>query len=158
MNTYFVQLEKKVGMPKVRDMAQRLGVRSPSLDGDAALVGSLTLGSREVSPLDMATAYSTIAAHGLRCYPKPVLSMVTSTGKPVAYSGPPKCQQVLKPADRRHHHQPADGSHPVRHRCRQRADLPPGSRQDGNHRPALRRLVRGLHPAAGRRCLGGRRA
>ena len=75
VNTYFVQLEKKVGVPPVRDMAQRLGVRSPTLNGDDALVGSLTLGSREVSPLDMATAYATIAAQGLRCYPKPVVSM-----------------------------------------------------------------------------------
>ncbi len=97
VNTYFVQLEKKVGVPTVRAMAQRLGVLSPSLDGDAALVGSLTLGSREVSPLDMATAYATVAAHGLRCYPKPVLSMVNNDGKAVAYTGPPKCQQVLKP-------------------------------------------------------------
>jgi membrane peptidoglycan carboxypeptidase len=61
----------------------------------ADLGGSLTLGSREVSPLDMATAYATIAAHGLRCWPKPVLSM-TSGGKAVSYSGPGKCQQVLK--------------------------------------------------------------
>jgi membrane peptidoglycan carboxypeptidase len=95
VNTYFVQLEKKVGVPAVRDMAIRLGVQSPALKGDAALVGSLTLGSREVSPLDMATAYATVAAQGLRCYPKPVLSM-TVGGKPVSYTGPPKCQQVLK--------------------------------------------------------------
>ncbi len=95
VNTYFVQLEKKVGVPEVRDMAIRLGVQSPSLKGDKALVGSLTLGSREVSPLDMATAYATIAAQGLRCYPRPVLS-IKANGKPVDYSGPGKCQQVLK--------------------------------------------------------------
>ena len=96
VNTYFVQLEKKVGLGPVRDMAKLLGVRSPSLNGPAdGLGGSLTLGSQEVSPLDMATAYATIAAHGLRCWPKPVLSM-TSGGKKVDYSGPGKCQQVLK--------------------------------------------------------------
>jgi membrane peptidoglycan carboxypeptidase len=94
VNTYFVQLEKKVGVPAVRDMAIKLGVQSPSMVGPNALVGSLTLGSREVSPLDMATAYATVAAQGLRCYPKPVLSMSVG-GKPVAYTGPPKCQQVL---------------------------------------------------------------
>jgi membrane peptidoglycan carboxypeptidase len=96
VNTYFVQLEKKVGLGPVRDMAIRLGVRSPQVNVPVAdLGGSLTLGSREVSPLDMATAYATIAAHGLRCWPKPVLSM-TSGGKPVTYAGPGKCQQVLK--------------------------------------------------------------
>jgi membrane peptidoglycan carboxypeptidase len=97
VNTYFVQLEKKVGIEPVRDMAQRLGVRSPTLNGNAALVGSLTLGSREVSPLDMATAYATIAAHGLRCYPKPVLGMADSNGKAIAYTGAGACKQVLKP-------------------------------------------------------------
>jgi membrane peptidoglycan carboxypeptidase len=97
VNTYFVQLEKKVGLGPVRDMAQRLGVRSPTLNGPADdLGGSLTLGSHEVTPLDMATAYATIAAHGLRCYPKSVLSM-TVGGKAVSYTGTPKCQQVLKP-------------------------------------------------------------
>ncbi len=98
VNTYFVQLEKKVGLAPIRDMAQRLGVKSPTLDIPAdELGGSLTLGSYEVSPLDMATAYATLDAHGLRCYPKPVLSM-TVGGKPVAYTPTPKCQQVLKPA------------------------------------------------------------
>ena len=33
VNTYFVQLEKKVGVPEVRDMAIRLGVQSPALKG-----------------------------------------------------------------------------------------------------------------------------
>jgi membrane peptidoglycan carboxypeptidase len=97
VNTYFVQLEKKVGLEPVRDMAQRLGVRSPTLNGPNALVGSLTLGSREVSPLDMATAYATIAAHGLRCYPKPVLTMTGSNGKAVKYVGAGACKQVLSP-------------------------------------------------------------
>ena len=97
VNTYFVQLEKKVGVEQVRDMAQRLGVRSPTLNGPDALVGSLTLGSREVSPLDMATAYATIAAHGLRCYPKPVLAMTDGNGKAVTYTGAGACKQVLAP-------------------------------------------------------------
>jgi membrane peptidoglycan carboxypeptidase len=97
VNTYFVQLEKKVGLEPVRDMAQRLGVQSPTLNGNDALVGSLTLGSREVSPLDMATAYATIAAHGLRCYPKPVLGMTGSNGKAVSYVGAGACKQVLTP-------------------------------------------------------------
>jgi membrane peptidoglycan carboxypeptidase len=97
VNTYFVQLEKKVGLEPVRDMAQRLGVRSPTLNGPQALVGSLTLGSREVSPLDMATAYATIAAHGLRCYPKPVLGITGMNGKAIPYAGPGACKQVLAP-------------------------------------------------------------
>jgi membrane peptidoglycan carboxypeptidase len=97
VNTYFVQLEKKVGLKPVRDMAQRLGVRSPTLDDMSQIGGSLTLGAKEVSPLDMATAYATIAARGLRCYPKPVLTMTGSDGKAVKYVGAGACKQVLTP-------------------------------------------------------------
>ena len=82
VNTYFVQLEKKVGLG--RSVTWRAGSACSrlTLNGPAAdLVGSLTLGSHEVSPLDMATAYATIAAHGLRCYPKPVLSMTVAASR-----------------------------------------------------------------------------
>jgi membrane peptidoglycan carboxypeptidase len=97
VNTYFVQLEKRVGIPAVRDMAIRLGVRSPTFKGDAALVGSLTLGSLEVSVLDMATAYNTIAGRGMRCYPKPVLELRDSHNKVIKYAGPGPCQRVVSP-------------------------------------------------------------
>ncbi len=52
VNTYFVQLEKKVGH-RARSATWRnaLGVSSPTLErAGRDLVGSLTLGSREVSP------------------------------------------------------------------------------------------------------------
>ncbi len=97
VNTYFVQLEKRAGLAAVRDAAIKLGVQSPTYQGDKALIGSLTLGSLEVSVLDMATAYNTVAGHGLRCYPKPVLTMTDSGGKAVKYDGPGKCQQVITP-------------------------------------------------------------
>jgi penicillin-binding protein 1A len=78
-------------------MAQRLGVRSPTLNDLSKIGGSLTLGSQEVAPIDMATAYATIAAHGKRCYPKPVLAMTGSNGKAVTYTGAGPCKQVLAP-------------------------------------------------------------
>ena len=93
-------------------MAKRLGVSSPTLNGPADdLGGSLTLGRSEVSPLDMATAYATIAAHGMRCYPKPVLTM-TSGGKPVSYSRAGQVPAGAQARHRRHRHQPARGRHP----------------------------------------------
>ena len=97
VNTYFAQLQKKAGLEKVRDAAIQLGVQSKTYQGPNALVGSLTLGSLEVSVLDMATAYNTIAGHGLRCYPAPVQSIATFAGKPVQYAGPGKCVQVITP-------------------------------------------------------------
>ena len=98
VNTYFVQLEEQVGVLKVRDMAQRLGVRSPRLRTVGPSDGSLTLGGFEVSPLDMATAYATIAAHGKRCWPTAVAAVRSGT-KAVPYSDSPgPCEQVIKPA------------------------------------------------------------
>ena len=45
-------------------MAHKLGVRSP-LDVDGAYVPSIGLGAIAVSPLDMASAYATLAAGGI---------------------------------------------------------------------------------------------
>ncbi|HMA46399.1 MAG TPA: penicillin-binding transpeptidase domain-containing protein [Frankiaceae bacterium] len=104
VNTYFIQLEERVGVLKVAEMARRLGVTSyrlrPYGEDDKGGVsdgeGSLTLGSHEASTLDMATAYATLAARGLRCYPRPVLS-VTGGGRPVSYGAPEPCRQVVRP-------------------------------------------------------------
>jgi len=97
VNTYFVQLEEQVGVLRVRDMAQRLGVRSPRLRTVGPGDGSLTLGGFEVSPLDMATAYATIAAHGKRCWPT-AIAAVSAGAKAVAYTDAPgPCEQVIKP-------------------------------------------------------------
>jgi len=97
VNTYFIQLEEQVGVLKVRDMAQRLGVRSPRLRSVGPVDGALTLGAFEVSPLDMATAYATIAAHGMRCWPTAV-AKVQSGGKDAPYTDSPgRCEQVIKP-------------------------------------------------------------
>ncbi len=60
--------------------------------------GSLTLGTEVVSPLDMATTYATLAARGLRCDPRPLTSITSPTGQPVAFTAPARCHQVLDPA------------------------------------------------------------
>ncbi|MGB9376926.1 MAG: PASTA domain-containing protein, partial [Mycobacteriales bacterium] len=58
--------------------------------------GSFTLGVAGVTPLDMATAYATLAAKGLRCLPTPIESVVDSTGKPVNV-GRRNCKQTIAP-------------------------------------------------------------
>ena len=57
-NTVFARLILDVGPDKVVKMAYKLGIRSSTLDA----VPSLTLGSIGVSPLEMASVYSTLAA------------------------------------------------------------------------------------------------
>jgi membrane peptidoglycan carboxypeptidase len=46
-------------------------------------LGSFTLGPDATSPLDLASAYSTVAAGGTHCDPTPVTSILDSTGQPL---------------------------------------------------------------------------
>ena len=95
VNTFYVQLEEKVGVLNVAATARTLGIPAERLAKVGPGDGSLTLGTFPVSPLDMATAYATLAAHGLRCDPRPVTSITSPTGQPVAFTGPAPCRQVI---------------------------------------------------------------
>jgi penicillin-binding protein 1A len=61
-NTVFARLTLDVGPENVAAMAYKLGVRTDLRTTDGAYVPSMGLGSRVVTPLDLASAYSTIAA------------------------------------------------------------------------------------------------
>jgi len=61
LNVSTARLANDLGIRRVADVARRLGVTSP-----LPLVPSLALGSADVSPLDMARAYATIASGGIR--------------------------------------------------------------------------------------------
>jgi len=99
VNTYFVHLEEQVGPAAVVAMAKRLGIsfRAPA---DARLAehpdswGSFTLGVIDTTPLELASAYATVAAEGKYCAPLPVESIVRDGRRlPVAEN----CRQVLDP-------------------------------------------------------------
>jgi membrane peptidoglycan carboxypeptidase len=96
VNTYYLQLEAKVGVLNVVDMARKLGVTSKRLNDVGPVDGSFTLGAFESSVLDVATAYATIAAHGKRCYARPILGITSINGK-VPFTAPQACKQVLDP-------------------------------------------------------------
>jgi membrane peptidoglycan carboxypeptidase len=79
VNTWYVQLEEKVGVIPIADMALRLGITSLPRTGKRAITrrdGSLTLGAYEVSPLEMAGAYATFASGGIQCRPIGITSMI----------------------------------------------------------------------------------
>lgn len=78
-NTVFAQLTLDVGPERVAATAAKLGVRTP-LDVDGAYVPSLGLGSLAVSPLDMASAYATLAAGGVYSEPMAIRRVVLPTG------------------------------------------------------------------------------
>ncbi|MGK5681844.1 transglycosylase domain-containing protein [Actinoplanes sp. URMC 104] len=101
VNTYFVHLEEQVGPDKVVEMAKRLGI-SFSAPADARMAaesaaswGSFTLGVVDTTPLELASAYATVAAEGTYCAPLPVASVTGSDGGHV--NVPSTCKQVLDP-------------------------------------------------------------
>lgn len=97
-NTFFVHLEQQQGVLNVADMANRLGMALPRKGPTAitAMDASLTLGTYEVSPLEMATVYATFAAHGVSCAPTAITSITGPTGAP-APSPDPRCHQAISP-------------------------------------------------------------
>jgi penicillin-binding protein 1A len=85
VNTVFAQLILNVGVKDTAEMAHRLGITMVSPDGktpDGQPYGpSLTLGAAEVSPLDMAGAYSVFANRGQQMPPTPVTKVTDANGK-----------------------------------------------------------------------------
>ena len=95
VNTYFIQLQEKIGVPAVVEMAIRLGVSPDHLKDIPATKGDVTIGGEFVSPMDMATAYATIAAGGIRCEPRFATSIVDSSDQFVDVGTQPRCERVL---------------------------------------------------------------
>ena len=75
-NTVYAQLAIDVGPDNIADMARRLGVRRSEL----VPVPSITLGSSGVSPLEMATAYATLANGGVYNPPTAVKAVKDADG------------------------------------------------------------------------------
>jgi membrane peptidoglycan carboxypeptidase len=106
VNTYFVQLEQKVGAQNAVKMAERLGLRWRT-DVDRMMAapdraggwGSFTLGVSDATPIEMANVFATLAAQGKYCEPLPVNSISLTTGKPAVYKGvavaAPRCHQAV---------------------------------------------------------------
>ncbi|MCW2855896.1 MAG: glycosyl transferase, family 51 [Marmoricola sp.] len=92
VNTFYAQLEKKTGICKPYAMAQAMGVDL----GNPAIqrVPSFTLGIADVSPLEMAGAYATVAARGLHCANRPVSQILNAEGR-VFKNYPAQCKQVM---------------------------------------------------------------
>ena len=77
-NTVFAQLDLDVGPEAVAATAHSMGITSP-LDGiPAEGIGGLRIG---VSPLEMASAYGTLAAGGVRREPVAITKVVFPSGK-----------------------------------------------------------------------------
>ena len=99
VNTYFVRLIERTGVLPVADMAARLGITSLPRTGRRAVGArdaALTLGTREVSPVELAGAYATFAAHGMACRPVVVRRITRADGAAVPVPSA-DCHQAVSP-------------------------------------------------------------
>ena len=99
VNTYFVHLEEQVGPAAAVAEAKKLGVSFANPD-DAKMAktsadgwGSFTLGVVDTTPLELASAYATVAAEGTYCKPLPVQSITDADGQAVPVAS--TCKKVL---------------------------------------------------------------
>ncbi|WAL72640.1 transglycosylase domain-containing protein [Kitasatospora sp. YST-16] len=94
VNTYFIQLEQQVGLCPVKQMTDKLGLGTLANGTKIQQVASMTLGTQEVSPLQMATAYAAFAARGLYCSPIAINSVTGGDGKEIHVPGA-NCNQAM---------------------------------------------------------------
>jgi penicillin-binding protein 1A len=95
-NSIYAQLTLDVTPAAIAATARRMGVRTP-LDVNGAFVPAMGLGSIAVSPLDMASAYATLAAGGIFSEPMAIRRVVLANGKDDTSAGwgAPVRQRVL---------------------------------------------------------------
>jgi penicillin-binding protein 1A len=79
-NAVYAQLTLDVTPERVADVARRMGVKSP-LDVNGVYVPAMGLGSIAVSPLDIGSAYATLAAGGVYAEPMAIRRVVLPNGK-----------------------------------------------------------------------------
>lgn len=95
VNGVFANMASKLNLCDISNTAAKLGVTEP--DGSPIEpYPSFVIGAGSATPLQMANAYATFAAHGVYCTPIGITSVKDSNGK--SYEVPiPKCHQVLTP-------------------------------------------------------------
>ena len=79
-NAVYAQLTLDVTPERIADVARRMGVRS-ALDVNGAYVPAMGLGSIAVSPLDIGSAYATLAAGGVYARPMAIRKVVLRNGR-----------------------------------------------------------------------------
>jgi penicillin-binding protein 1B len=91
LNVPAAKLALAVGIDRVIDVARRLGITSPMPE-----VPSLALGTADVSPLEIARAYATLANGGVRTLPHAFEDLVAADGR-VLERGELRLENVLAP-------------------------------------------------------------
>lgn len=90
LNCAYARLGAHIGLQKVVDMTERLGIPK----GRVEALPSMPLGSEEVTPLEMASAYATIANDGIYHAPRFVEKVADRHGKAI-FEGPDKGRRAF---------------------------------------------------------------
>lgn len=93
VNTFFLNLQREVGLCETVQMAEKLGMRQAN-GKPLQQFPSFTLGFNTVSPLRLAAAYAAFGARGRYCKPIAIKSITDSTGKRLKVPGA-GCKQVM---------------------------------------------------------------
>jgi membrane peptidoglycan carboxypeptidase len=94
VNTFYAQLEQRTGLCEPVKLAEAMGMQ-PAQGGKIHQYPSFVLGSADgFTPLDLAGAYATMAAHGKYC--KPIVITKITDRQGTSYPVPkPHCTQVV---------------------------------------------------------------
>jgi peptidoglycan glycosyltransferase len=96
LNMPAVKALKLAGINNTIDLLERLGIKTLTR-GDNYYGLALTLGGGEVTPLELTTAYNTLASGGRYYSPAAILRIVDSSGEPVFTFQPRPMPPVVNP-------------------------------------------------------------
>lgn len=85
VNVVYAQMIMEVGPARVAEMAKRMGITSEVESNPAIALGGLRLG---VTPLEMASAYGTLANNGQHAVPHSVIKITDADGKIIKENKP----------------------------------------------------------------------
>ena len=94
VNTVYAQVVEKIGAAKLDGMAKAMGISPSELPFPYP---SQVLGSADVSPLEMAAAYATLADGGVFHSPILITKVTKSNGSPLPLPIAPQDRRVLSP-------------------------------------------------------------
>jgi penicillin-binding protein 1A len=92
INSVFAQLILAVGADRVADTAKRMGITTP-----IKAVPAIALGAQEVTPLEMASAYGTLANSGVHIAPHGIAEVSTKDGQ-VLFTASTAGTEAISPA------------------------------------------------------------
>jgi membrane peptidoglycan carboxypeptidase len=95
LNIPAVRALKFAGIDNTLDLLRRVGIRDGLQRGRDFYGLSLTLGGGEVTPLELTTAYNTLASGGRYYEPTAILAISDAQGNPLSLNNPPAGAQVV---------------------------------------------------------------